>query len=212
MRARIAAGAGLACAIAAAAAICDLQPGAGALALADISPRAGDIILRQGTGFWGVVFARVNPRDRRFSHVGIVVEEEGRWRVVHAQADDLARAGMVREDDLEVFLAGVRRAALLRLDDEAAAGRVAHEALAMHEAKLAFDFDFDLEGVDAVYCSELAWRALTAGLERDPLPVKPYLNGREAILVESFLLDIPELHLVYALPSLSTEAAQVAPP
>jgi hypothetical protein len=159
--------------------------------------RAGDVVLRQGTGLWSGLFARVNVRDRRFSHAGIVVGDGRRWRVVHAEADDLGRDGRVRLDDWEVFTAEVPRLAVLRLRDDAAAARAAEAALDLYAAALPFDFDFDLARLDAVYCTELVWRALGEGLGRDPLPVKSVLNGRETILVENFLLDVRELFPVY---------------
>ncbi len=158
--------------------------------------QVGDIVLRKGTGFWGVLFARVNPRDSRFSHAGIVVEDGGRWRVVHAEADNFGADGRVRLDDWHEFVYGVSRLAVLRLEDQAAAGRTADAALDMYRAGMAFDFDFNLARSDAVYCTELVWRSLMQALGRDPLPVKPLVNGREVVLVENFLLDIADLTLV----------------
>ncbi len=159
--------------------------------------RAGDVVLRQGTGIWSRLFARVNPRDRRFSHVGIVVQDGSHWRVVHAEADNLGRHGRVRLDDWNEFTSHVPRLAVLRLDDADAAVKAAQAALDMYTAALPFDFNFDLSRLEAVYCSELVWRALGAGLGHDPLPVKAVLNGRETILVENFLLDMEGLSAVY---------------
>lgn len=175
--------------------------GSGAIAEDSLSvsvpPRSGDVVLRQGTGFWSVVFANLNRQDRRFSHVGIVVREERRWRVIHAEADNLGRHGAVRIDDWNDFVAGVARVAMLRLEDTAAAARAADTAWHMYRDTLPFDLRFDLEDAEAVYCTELAWRALSHALGRDPLPDKPVIQGREVVLVENFLLDIPELKRIY---------------
>lgn len=179
---------------------------------ADLVPRTGDVVLRHGAGFWGVLFARLNPRDRRFSHAGVVVRSGGRWQVVHAEAGDLGREGMVRLDTWEAFVSPASRIALLRLTDAAAAGRVADAALAMHRAGLLFDFDFNLLRADAVYCSELVWRALSQGLGRDPLPVKTVLHGREVVLVENLLLDVADLRLVQAIPTAVYGDADIAAP
>lgn len=170
----------------------------GGTRLPELSLHSGDLVLRQGTGFWGAVFSRLNSRDRRYSHVGIVVQSQGRWQVVHAEADDFAHEGRVRLDDWSDFAAKARALALLRVDDDRDAGRrIAAAALEMHQARLAFDFRFDLANSGAVYCTELAWRAMLLALGRDPLTSKPVRNGREVVLVENFLLDMPELVMIY---------------
>jgi len=158
-------------------------------------PRAGDIVLSRGTGLWSDLFARVNRRDRRFSHAGVVVAAGKQVAVVHAAADDDGTRGGVRLDAWESYASGARELALLRLGDRDAAARVAVAALAMHAEAPPFDFEFRL-GDAAVYCGELAWRALTVALERDPLPRKPVVAGRPVVLIENFLLDVPELHAV----------------
>lgn len=158
--------------------------------------RAGDVVLRQGDGIWSELFARANPRDRRFSHAGVVVRADGAWQVVHAQADDLGRDGRVRRDDWAAFVAGARGVALLRADAPGAGARVAAAALALHADRAPFDFDFSLADARALYCTELVWLALNAGLGREVLPVKPHRHGRPVVLVENLLLDVPELRAV----------------
>lgn len=163
----------------------------------DWSLQPGDVVLRHGNGLWSGVFARLNSRDRRFSHAGVVVREGMDWYVIHAEADNLGRNGTVRMDEWEVFAGQARQMAVLRVSDSGSAARTAEAAAIMHRDALPFDFSFDLTRRDAVYCSELVWRALSEALQRDPLPQKPVLHGRDAILVENLLLDLPELDLVY---------------
>lgn len=161
--------------------------------------RAGDVVLRHGTGLWSRLFAQLNRHDQRFSHAGIVVlDDHQQWRVVHAEVDDLAGNGRVRLDTWGDFIAQGPRVALLRVNDERTADRIADAALAMHGDKLAFDLTFDLSRTDAVYCTELVWRALTVAAGRDPLPVKAQVNGRDVVLVENLLHDMQDLTLVYA--------------
>lgn len=159
-------------------------------------PEPGDIVLRRGNGLWSAFFAGLNRRDGRFSHVGVVVRDGTELKVAHAEADDNGMNGEVRLTGWRAFEAASRQLIVLRLHDRAAADRVAEAALSLHAARPAFDLDFDLADAAAVYCSELAWRALTIGLGRDPLPEKPLLGGRPVVLIENFLLDIPELRVV----------------
>jgi hypothetical protein len=157
----------------------------------------GDIVLRYTNAVWSRVFARLNGRDMRFSHAGVVVAEGGHWRVIHAEADDFGRNGQVRLDDWAEFFATSERVAILRLDDPDAAAATAAAAVAMHRAALPFDLSFDLGRDSAVYCTELVWRALRVALGHDPLPSKARIQGREAVLVENLLLDISELALIH---------------
>lgn len=165
--------------------------------LQDVALQSGDVVLRHGNGLWSDLFARLNSRDTRFSHAGVVVHDGLTWYVVHAEADNLGRNGTVRMDEWAVFAEHAQQLALLRVSDSGAAARTAEAALAMHREALPFDFSFDLTRLDAVYCSELVWRALSQALQRDPLPEKPTLHGRAAVLVENLLLDLPELAVVY---------------
>lgn len=164
---------------------------------ADLRLQTGDVVLRHGNGLWSDLFARLNSRDTRFSHAGVVVYDGYAWYVVHAEADNFGRNGVVRMDEWTAFVKSAQQVALLRVSDPDTAARTAEAALVMHRDALPFDFSFDLTRLDAVYCSELVWRALSHALQRDPLPEKPILHGRDAVLVESLLLDLPELGVVY---------------
>jgi hypothetical protein len=173
--------------------------GAPAMAAAGIpaaTVEPGDVVLRRGNGIWSGFFAGLNRRDARFSHVGIVVRDGGELKVVHAEAADTGADGKVRLTGVDAWTEAGRQFMVLRLADPAAAARVAAAALSMHAAALPFDFDFDLSDAAAVYCSELAWRALAAGLGHDPLPDKPLLGDRPVVLIENFLLDVPELRAI----------------
>lgn len=164
----------------------------------ETSLRAGDVVLRHGHGLWSRLFAQLNRHDQRFSHAGIVVlDAQRQWRVVHAQVDDRTGSGHVRSQPWHEFVDRTTQVALLRVSDEKSAARIADAALAMHDDALAFDLTFDLSRTDAVYCSELVWRALIEATGHDPLPVKPRVNGREVVLIENLLHDIPDLAVVY---------------
>ena len=171
-------------------------PAAASAELPAVSAEPGDVVLRRGNGFWSGFFAGLTRRDGRFSHVGIVVRDGGELKVVHAEAEDNGADGKVRLTRLDDWTGAGREFAVLRLADPAAAARVAAAAQSMHAAALPFDLEFDLADAAAVYCSELAWRALALGLGRDPLPDKPLLGGRPVVLIENFLLDVPELRAI----------------
>ncbi len=132
-----------------------------ALAGPSVTPselRAGDLVLHTSRSAQSQAIA-VATRSP-FTHVGVVVEEQGELWVVEAQA----RATRTR---LAEFVRRGRSATWAlrdaRLDDEAARDRVQRAALALLGTP--YDPAF-AEGTDALYCSELiavAWAA--AGLD-----------------------------------------------
>ncbi|MCL5746448.1 MAG: hypothetical protein M1541_21370, partial [Acidobacteria bacterium] len=129
-----------------------------------------------------------------YSHVGIVGETQGRMSVVHSVVDEApVTTGSVRADSVSQFLSPDRAAAaaVYRLRDESPefamkselASRVAADFASRH---VRFDRDFDLDTADAVYCTELIWRAYkSAGVElvSEDFPTISFcLKRRRAIL------------------------------
>ncbi|HSL84960.1 MAG TPA: YiiX/YebB-like N1pC/P60 family cysteine hydrolase [Thermoanaerobaculia bacterium] len=146
----------------------DAVPGVGAAILA-AGPRPGDVVFRRGCGLVSRVVLSSDPAST-FSHVGIVVAGPGGLTVVHALPPTDASGGGVVAEPLSEFLAprAATAAALFRLRgrDARIGRRVAREALRLAEAGVPFDVRFDLATGDALYCTELVWRAYeTAGVD-----------------------------------------------
>lgn len=148
--------------------------------------RAGDVLFKSGDGFWGVMAARFSRENEGFGHVGLVVAgEDGALAVIHAGGDPLAGDGRVQRARLDDFLRRSTSAALYRprLDEAALA-----LALAYAEAALArnapFDAAFSLDTDDALYCTELVWRALTVAAGEDAAPRKTERAGRQFVAID----------------------------
>lgn len=118
--------------------------------------REGDVICRLGAGLWSRMFRERSQRERRFSHVGIVTREDGRWCVVHAAANDISGAGVVRSQPLADFLAESVEWSIFR---HPAAGPTGVAGRARAYLGRPFDTAFDLADANRVYCSELVFRA-----------------------------------------------------
>lgn len=116
--------------------------------------QSGDIIFRYGNGLWSRQFRNMSLRDKRFSHVGIVVIDSGQSYVVHASADDRHGHGQVERELVSCFLADAADFALYRVRGDVASGlQIACNALTY--IGTSFDVCFSLDTDTEVYCSEL---------------------------------------------------------
>lgn len=129
---------------------------------------AGDLIFVRGATWRGqaVMWAE---KDFPYSHLGILCGTAGNWTVVHASPYETEGRTLVQNQPLAEFLDDpkVRAAAIYRLSEKESSSpanaRLASEAaLRIQKADTPFDFEFDLESGEAVYCTELVWRAFTA--------------------------------------------------
>lgn len=143
-----------------------------------------------------------------FSHVGIVTEAEGQLSIVHSAIDETPDAAdTVRVDSISQFLAPDRAiaAAVYRLRDEETEAMTVSELAAQTAASFAsrqvrFDRAFDLETADAVYCTELIWRAYRrAGVELvyGELPTISFGSNRRKAILPSTLQSSSKLQLIW---------------
>ena len=121
----------------------------------------GDLAFRCGRG----VFSRIvtsAEEEGVYSHMGVVVRDEGRWKVAHAvpaEPDYKGDFDRVKLEDIEVFFAPDRAwsGCLVRpgvRDPE----RMCADAIRAARDSVAFDGDYDLSDSSKVYCTEFVWR------------------------------------------------------
>lgn len=145
----------------------------------------GDVIFKKGDGLWGRLAARFSDNDDGYGHVGIVDQRDGELVVIHAGGDPATRNGRVQESRFSDFLGAARAAALYRpLLDEKGAGAELDYALAAVRRNAPFDAAFSLDTEEALYCTELVWRALSAGLGEDAAPEKSERGGKVYVAID----------------------------
>ena len=164
--------------------------------------REGDIIFRRGMG---IVGRAVTAADRggNYSHVGIVVEGDDGFYVVHAVPHEHDFEGdydRVKRERVDDFLGRYTDAnvALYRpcVSDAQRSVAVA-TALRLAKRGVAFDHDYNLEDTTKLYCTELVEYAyLTAGISLSEgrrteviLPIVSGLHIMPSDLTESTLLE-----------------------
>ena len=120
---------------------------------------SGDLLFRKGTGVVGNIVTSVDA-DGSYSHVGIVVESEGEWYVVHAVPHEHDFDGdfdRVKMEPVENFLgrypSGDFGHYRPRVSEEQL-NIATKNALRLSQMKVRFDHDYDLTDTTRLYCTE----------------------------------------------------------
>ncbi len=155
-------------------------PSAAQIAPADLQGlKAGDVLFKgAGTAAATRIAAGWSNGDQRWGHAGIVVADgAGQFSVIHADTGEGRAAGEVRRVPLTEYLSDVSALGhyAVALTGQAREGYLAY---AERTVGLPFDRRFSLDSADRLYCSELVWRALSAGAGEDILPDKSRRFGR----------------------------------
>ena len=110
-----------------------------------------------------------------YSHVGIVVIEDGRPYVIHVDPSNNPITDRVVKEPLQILITPkrIRGASVFRLVDAPQLNKAILEASLTAKRflreQLPFDHEFDLATPQKLYCTELIWRAyLTAGIDLCP--------------------------------------------
>ena len=122
------------------------------------SLRDGDLALRQGTGLDSEAVLRLDSAGGQYSHIGIVVNDNGKWKVVHAVPGE-SRDGIdrVKIEPIDTFFLSTRAAhgAVMRLRGCSA---VAAREAAQSAARLVgvpFDYNYNWQDTTRLYCTQL---------------------------------------------------------
>lgn len=114
--------------------------------------QCGDLVFRREEGFLSHHFVEASSREKRFSHVGVVIACEDGVGILSVEANG-ASSGVVGEMSWAAFMESAVDGAVYRLGQGEAGMRIAQAA--KRRAGISFDPAFDLKTKDRLYCSEL---------------------------------------------------------
>ena len=120
----------------------------------------GDIVFRRGTGLASRAVLTIDKKGA-YSHVGIVVKDEGVWKVIHAvpgETDLPDEPERVKMELTEVFFAPDKAVsgAVMRVDaDSSVRVKAAKLAINLYRLKVPFDHSYNKDDTTKMYCSEL---------------------------------------------------------
>lgn len=121
--------------------------------------QTGDLVFRMGRGMESHAVVAAD-RDAMFSHVGLLVQENGRWMVLHAVPGEEEETGgkeQLKKDPLPLYLAPDRAVAacVLRYDTTPEVlEEVARHAFRLYQKGLLFDNKYDMTDSSRMYCTE----------------------------------------------------------
>jgi uncharacterized protein YycO len=114
----------------------------------------GDIICRLGDRIWSGFFKELSPNEKRFSHLGIVRLRENAVTVINAEGLAVERKDYVNEVLLKDFLKVAKRVGIYRL--RTIEGYKISDAALEYKGR-PFDWHFNMEEDNTIYCSELLY-------------------------------------------------------
>lgn len=186
----------------------DLSGPSRLLVEARAAAQSGDVIFKDGGGVWGTLAARFSHNDDGYGHVGVVsLDGDGLLFVIHAGGDPVSGEGRVQWSAFDQFLGASEAAALYRPAVETEAADAALAYLAAAAARNApFDAAFSLDTEDALYCTELVWRAFSSAAGEDIVPEKSRRSGKTYLAID----DLQGSHWLQPVWSLRVESAAKA--
>lgn len=145
-----------------------------------------DIILSKGQSMQSKLISLLNFSTNEYSHIGIIVEENGELFVLHSTPDGSKTNG-IRYDDLQTFLdlSDVSDCKILRHQciTDNYRSELSNEVENYKSTHIPFDFDFDNFNNDKIYCSELVYLIFS----KTGLMTKSIFDLRKPIYPKYFL-------------------------
>lgn len=156
----------------------------------DIVLENGDIVFRRENSFWGDLSSSFAQRDGRFSHVGIVVIEDGQINVIHSYGNPEKDFSGVDKQSLQEFSANTSKLGFYRMSfSNEERGKIANQAQEYLEAKTEFDGEFSIADDAKLYCSELIWQSALKATGKDIAPVKTKYYDKKIIGIDDLFLS-----------------------
>ena len=120
--------------------------------------RTGDLAFRCGYGIMSRAVTSVED-EGIYSHVGIVVRDGGRWKIVHSVPAEGGGESVAKAEDIDLFFLPerARRGCLVHTGVRDTL-QLAELALRYAMDSVRFDHRYDLADSSEVYCTELVWR------------------------------------------------------
>ncbi len=137
--------------------------------------REGDILLRQGYGYFSRAIAKYQEADYPVTHCGMLVKEGNEFAVIHALSSSFSDFDGVQKQPLRRFLNESVPNTLMVVrykGDTTIQESLVAQANAFLAQKTPFDHEFDRHDSTKMYCTELFRNIFLATLNEDIFQVQ----------------------------------------
>lgn len=156
----------------------------------------GDLIFRHGNGFFSNYFKNTSNVEQIYSHGGIVYIHNDSIYVIHSEASEFTGIGGVKKEPLDVFLDNINTWGVYRIDTtQDIRDSVVLNAIKYIDANTQFDFDFDNNSDEKLYCTELIATVINKTMKREVIVPNNTFRGKPYYAIDDTYL-IPEVKLV----------------
>lgn len=128
--------------------------------------QSGDLILESGYSMLSHAIIRLLDEPRPFSHMGMLLQDQSEWKVLHMLSSEISEVDGLRTEPLVDFLEEAHPDHLLIVRPRGLkANDLVQSAEYYLQQQVPFDRFFDLTDTSAFYCSEFIYHAMMrAGL------------------------------------------------
>lgn len=165
----------------------------------------GDIAFRGGTSIESNV-VEIADKNGIYSHSGMLVKYEGKWKIVHAVPGEENETGGIqylKMDDLDLFFAPDRACAgcFARYDTTPEVlEKVAQEAIRWWKKKILFDNEYLMSDTTMLYCSQLVQLSFESqGIDVAQGRCHTFPLAKEKVIFPSDILENPKISRYYIL-------------
>jgi hypothetical protein len=147
--------------------------------------KEGDLFVRLNRDLSSRFISQFSPRDKSFSHAGIVFYEHGIPFVFHMVSGEGDTSNKMKKDLLKDFCNPRKNSAfgIYRYQIKSAElNRLKSIIHQWYESGIRFDFTFNLDSDDSMYCSEMVSKALAKATEKRITIATTQLTTTEATM------------------------------
>jgi hypothetical protein len=149
----------------------------------------GDIILKRGKGYVSSTIVNFLKEDVPLSHCGIIIKNQDSCFIIHSVAIEVSGHDGLQTTSISAFLDDSYQESVYVVRPKAPDSlrqAYALKAQELLDQKVPFDYDFNLNDQEKLYCSEMIY-VLFDETSQNTCFLKKKFNDKEVILFQSFL-------------------------
>lgn len=158
----------------------------------------GDLVFRRGRGLISDFFSNASEHDKRFSHVGVVVEKHGMFYVFHIIGSGHTDTKGLKTEPLHSFCDATQNSAFALYRNSNLEGKqkaVLTYLEGIKEQGIIFDEHFNLQTDEAQYCTEMIYKMIVS-VTGKKLPLSKF-EGEQYVSVDNLFHNLPECKLIF---------------